>query len=628
MICPRCKENVLDGSSFCVKCGYNFNMNNNQNNMVGNNQQPNNQMVNNNQMNSNVNNYSNNFNNNLNGNINYGNNDSNNNDIFKEKKKGNKAVIAVIAILIVGIVGFFGYKLFTGKTGGIGTKEDDEVSFEIKADFIQNNDLKYAIFDYKGKQVTDFIYNYVWMWQFTYGTAVVKNDEGYFIVDQSGKELTKPGEYSDIEINGILYDATYETDGNSSSGNYLSLKGKKLFSKSEYEIVPPLYSSLTFSLIRNKKTKDVSFIDHNGKTVVTIPYKDGEELKYVFSDDKRFLTLFYNNKSYIFNLNTNELLQTIDFKSLYAFDGYDEGDKILITYNVNFKENKDDKIYKVFKNGKLIETEELETKCATTHLHRFHVTFKQGMVVCEYDLGDEMYMFDKSFKYLGDTKDYLYILDKDNYIKDHKIYKDGKEVKSIPCLVRGRSDKFNDEDMYFLAPSYSARTCDGIKEGFGALYDKSGNKINNNNFSYLGKFDSNGLAEASDDSKTVSLINKKGEKVITGYMEYKYFDGYYMVKKNNQVGLIDKDGKEIFPCEYSTVDIRSSFGTKIVSLMKYGSTKMSIAYDLKNNKEIFNDAGVVSFGNTYYSIYDEKKNTDYYYSYSTGEMFFTRSYNY
>lgn len=255
MICPRCKENVLDGSSYCVKCGYNFNMNNNQNNMVGNNQQPNNQMVNNNQMNSNVNNYSNNFNNNLNGNINYGNNDSNNNDIFKEKKKGNKAVIAVIAILIVGIVGFFGYKLFTGKTGGIGTKEDDEVSFEIKADFIQNNDLKYAIFDYKGKQVTDFIYNYVWMWQFTYGTAVVKNDEGYFIVDQSGKELTKPGEYSDIEINGILYDATYEIDGNSSSGNYLSLKGKKLFSKSEYEIVPPLYSSLTFSLIRNKKKK-------------------------------------------------------------------------------------------------------------------------------------------------------------------------------------------------------------------------------------------------------------------------------------------------------------------------------------------------------------------------------------
>lgn len=635
MICPRCKENVIGGNTICPKCGYNFSMNGNQDNMVNNNLNNvtnNNQTMNNtggmfvnngvsNNVVNNSSNYSSNFNNNLNSNISY-----ENSNMSKEKKKNNKIIIAIIILIILGVLVFFGYKFFTGKNNDFETKEDGKIGFDAKTSFIQNSDFMYALFDYNGNQITDFIYKYVGIPEFVlYGTAIVSNDDGYFLIDQNGNELTKRGEYSDFELNGTLFDASYESD-DSDKGYYLTLKGKKLFSKDEYEIVPPMYSFLTFSLVRNKKTKDVSYIDHNGKTVVTIPYKEGEELKYVFYDDKSFLTIFYNNKSYIFNLNTNKLLQTIDSKSLYAFDDYDEKDKILIAYNYDFQKNTDDKKYKVFKDGKLIQTDELETKCAYLHLTRLHVRFKQDMVVCEYDRSsDEVYLFDKSFNYIGDTKDYQYILNKDNYIKNHKLYKDEKEVKSLPCLVRGRSSKFNNEDIYFLSPSYASETCDGIKNGSGALYDMSGNKISNS-FSYLGNFDSNGLAEASDDLETFSLINKKGEKVITGYVDYKYHDGYYMVKKNGSVGLIDKNGKEIFPCEYTTVEIKNAFGAKIVSLMKYGSPKIFVAYDLNNNKEIFNGPGTVEFNDTFYSIYDEKKNAEYYYSYSTGKIFFTRNF--
>lgn len=100
MICPRCKGNVLDGSTSCVNCGYNFSMNNNQNNnfVQQNNMGMSNNFMNNNQntnMNSNI---SGNFNNSYNGHMN---NNTN--------KKGNNGIAIVISIVIVVVIGIFSY---------------------------------------------------------------------------------------------------------------------------------------------------------------------------------------------------------------------------------------------------------------------------------------------------------------------------------------------------------------------------------------------------------------------------------------------------------------------------------------------------------------------------------------
>ena len=246
MICPRCKENIMEGSTSCVKCGYNFSMNNNQNNMVNNNQQMNHQMMNNsnipnNGMNNNVNNYSNNFNNNLNSNVSYENNNSNNNDIFKEKKKGNKVVIAVITVILVGVVGFAGYKLFTGKNGsnsGLNNNNNnnndyDDDSSIVAAELLPNIDSMHALFNYKGKQLSDFIY-LTNDEGFNYGSAVVYTKDGAFLIDGRGKQLTKPGEYSKFSLINVLYSVKPGNSNDKSSGYYLSTKGKKLFSKDEY----------------------------------------------------------------------------------------------------------------------------------------------------------------------------------------------------------------------------------------------------------------------------------------------------------------------------------------------------------------------------------------------------------
>lgn len=111
MICPRCKENVLDGSTSCVKCGYNFSMNNMQNNMVNNNQnnnfvQQNNMGMNNNFMNNNQNT---NMNSNINGNFNNSYNGKMNNNT---NKKGSNVIVVAIVIVLIVVAGIFSYKFF------------------------------------------------------------------------------------------------------------------------------------------------------------------------------------------------------------------------------------------------------------------------------------------------------------------------------------------------------------------------------------------------------------------------------------------------------------------------------------------------------------------------------------
>lgn len=603
MICPRCKENVMDGSSFCVKCGYNFNANNNQqmsnqtNNggVVLNNVTPNNGVVQNST------------------------NNVSNNNFPKENKKGGKLLIILLAVILISGFLVLGYKFLTknkdNATNGNNNDNKTEIE-EVTAGFINNEDGKYAIFNYKGEQVTNFIYNRVDVLGFRNGAAIVTNDEGKYIVNQVGKELTNPNEYSSIDLSGVLYDAS-----NGNSGYYLNNKGKKLYNKDEYELIPELYLFLNFSLIRNKNTKDISFINTNGDKVFTIPYKEGaKDFTYVFSTGHEYITLFYNNKSYIVDLTTNKLLQSFDSKAAFCLDDYDKTNNVLITYKCGYTEEDENK-YKIFKNNKLITTNEFENKCANTHKYNRAVSFVQDKVLCGYNY-DDSYIFDKDFKYLADTKDYDYMLSLKDYIKDDKLYKNGKEVKTLSCLKSAIKSKYSAEGVYRLVNAY----CSG-SDGLTSFYDLDGNKIGNNSYQYIGNFDGNGYAMATDGKGNTFLINKTGDKVITGkYDKYNYNGDYYIVEDGRKAGIIDKTGNEVIPLEYDAVEIQKNYGTVLTQLIKYNSSAANstyLIYDLKNNKEIYNGKYKASFMTAFYSIYDIKNKNYDYYSYYTGEKFFS-----
>lgn len=623
MICPRCKENVMDGSSFCVKCGYNFNANNNQqmsNPMMNNGGMfVNNGNVSNNGMNNNVNNYSNNFNNNLNSNVSYGNNNSNN-DTFKEKKNGNKVVIAVIVIILVGVVGFFGYKFFTGKidgNSGLNNKDDynddyNDDSSIIASDLLTNIDSMYAVFNYKGKQISDFIYT-TNEEGFKYGSAVVYNKDGAFLIDGRGKQLTKPGEYSKFSLINVLYDVKPGNSNDKTSGYYLSAKGKKLFSKDEYEIVKSGYFYAPFSIVKNIKTNEISYVGSTGEIIATISSNNiSKTPEFLYEERTGYLSIYYGNKNYIIDVNNNKLLlSSFESENQYCTATYNDNTKLLIVSLCNTYEKTGKKFYYAFRDNKAINSDDFENKCYKSAIN---ISPKGDHTVCS------GYIFDKDLKNIGKVKDYNYIIDFNNYIKNGVVYKDGKEVKSLSCLRVISDDGFSVDGFYHLK-SLNNSKCNG--DGLISLYDSSGNKIENSSYYYLYDFDENGLAFAGDKDKNFFLINKKGEKISDNYSNLKLKGKYYVVTSNGKKGIVDTNGKLVVPCEYDEADVVYKFGIPIAELYNRKDGKFNyLIKKLDDNKEIYKGNASVKLGDIHMLVYDSDSGINSYYSYYTGKKFY------
>lgn len=580
-------------------------MNNNQNNMVGNNQQSNNQIVNNN-------NYSNGFNNSLNSNVNYGDNNSNNN-VFKEKKNGSKTVIALVIVVLVGIVGFFGYKLFTGKNGGgFGNNDVDDDSSIVAADLLTNIDGKYAIYNYKGKKISDFIYTTNEQ-GFRYGSAVVYNEDGGFLVDGRGKQLTKPGEYSKFSLINVLYDVKPGSSNDKTSGYYLSTKGKRLFSKDEYEIVKSGYFYAPFSIVKNIKTNDISYIGSDGEIVATISNNGiSKEPEFVYIEGTGYLSIYYGNKNYIIDVkNSKLLLDSFASENQYCTATYNDNTKLLIVALCNTYEKDGKRFYYAFKENKAVDYDDFEKRCYKATLN---ISTKGDYTVCS------GYIYDKDLKNIGKVSDYNYIIDFNNYIKNSVVYKDGKEVKSLSCLRVMSDDKFSVDGFYHLK-SLDNTKCKG--DGLISLYDSSGNKIENSSYYYLYDFDENGLAFAGDKDKNFFLINKKGEKISDNYSNLKLKGKYYVVTSNGKKGIIDTNGKLVVPCEYDEADVVYKFGIPIAELYNRNGVEFDhLIKKLDDNKEIYKGTSSVKLGEVHMLVYDSDSGINSYYSYYTGKKFY------
>lgn len=592
MICPRCKGNVMDGSTSCVKCGYNFSMNSNQNNMVNNNQ-----MMNNN------------FNNNLNSNVSYGNNNSN--DVFKEKKSGNKAIIIVIVVLLVGVVGFFGYKFFTGRSSGeldINNKDDD--SSYNSADLLFNpKKYAYAIFDYKGKKITDFIFSTNEK-GFNFGAAVVNDGSGHFLVDTKGKKITKPGEYSRYVLYNVLYDTKSINSKDSDINYYLSTKGKRLFSQDEYKIVTPGDMEGEFAIVKNLKNNDISYVNVDGDILITIPSNGvTADPEFDYSPDySDYLSIYYGNKNYIIDFKNNKVvLNGFASSNQYCAASYNDNTKLLVTYLCNTYDEDGKKFFYAFKNNKEVNSNEFENKCFKS---KSYVKAKENKVLC----GE--YIFDDNLKYIDNTNNYNYIIDFNNYIKDGDVYKDGKKVKSLSCLKVMSDDKFSKDGFYHLKSLDNSR-CNG--DGLISLYDSSGNKLENSYY-YLYDFDENGLAYAGNKDRNYFLINKKSEKISDNYQGFNRNGKYYVVTLNDKKGIVDTNGKLVVPCEYDEIEIYYRFDRTFAELIIRGDKHL--VKNLTENKDIYEGKGYIRFKDVHLHINDSDTGLNSYYSYYTGKKFY------
>lgn len=148
---------------------------------------------------------------------------------------------------------------------------------------------------------------------------------------------------------------------------------------------------------------------------------------------------------------------------------------------------------------------------------------------------------------------------KANGALDLKGYVDpitGKEV--VPC------------GLYDDAFDFSDGLAVVVKDDQYACIDETGKiVIPFGKYGSIGTF-KEGMAQVRKDHKygIIGFINLKGELVIPYQYEFAWFfnDGLAMVKKNGKYGFIDRNGKEVIPCEYEDVGREGMFMNDITLL--------------------------------------------------------------
>lgn len=506
-------------------------------------------------------------------------NQSNNLSNNKSKKI---ILIIILLIAVLGVVIFIIFK--SSKTN------ESSVTYDSKAFFLKNSENKYALFDENGNKLTDFIFTYVS--SFVNGKAVVEKNDEYGIINDSGKMTVDFSKYSHItDIRG-MFEATnedyhhYLIDGN----------GKVLFDMEDISFL----SSSEYLIFEDEKGKNYKLLNDNGKVIDTFPFNKSDDEPSI-KKDSDYVAIFYDNKNYIYNLNTGKKIISFNSDSRYCIEDIDEDNKIISLNLCNAKSPK------VVIDGKL---KDFSDKCG--------FVYNVGGLYC--GNGYTRYLIDSNLNVgnidVGiDSKGVSYVDNNGNYAIEKSgsstsvdFYNNGSIVKNVEC--RRLKETGRVKDYYVLASS-----C-GYKYDY-EYYNVNGERMFDKTFKKADKFDSHGLAQVSDDGDNYYLIDKTGKRISDDYSDIAlYFDNgdyedYYIVEKNKLMGIIDVNGKVIVDCIYSDID-RKSMNNKY-AILKTTDSKY-ILYDITNRKEIMKSDIYPNLSYQYFSTNEDGVNQ--YYTYN------------
>ncbi len=500
------------------------------------------------------------------------------------KKNKNKLLIIVAIIFIIGCLIFVGCKfLFKDKS--------ELMEFDINVTtsfFLQNQDAKYALFNEDGKQLTEFIYTHAS--SFVNGTTKVEVDNQEGIIDANGKMTVPLGKYKYITSRGGLYSVWEDTE--ESYNKYLiNGSGKILYDLDEIEI-NYYWGVDTFLILEFEKENKYTVINYQGKELVSFPKIDDDEVKEPsVNEENEYISIFYNNKNWIFNVNTGKQLTSFDSELHYCVNNVsDDGSIVTLNSCVGWYQSQDKTYYKFIKDGKLYDK---TNECDKLRLN-------SGNLFCTKD-SDE-YLLDENLNVGIKTYGKAYSNESNSYVMDSttndytvEFYQNGKIIKTVSCRDLKETGYMN-SNIYLLGTHYN-KAC-GTNYGQYEYYNQTGEKIVNKTFAKASNFDSNGLAQVSEDKINYYMIDTTGNQVGNAYSNIYLYAGYYIVTNNNLKGVMNKEGKEIIAPAYSTVDIFTK-KDKVFVVLKTAENKY-IVYDLNKDKELFT---VETKPNTIYEHY-------------------------
>lgn len=506
-----------------------------------------------------------------------------------KKKKNIKLIFAAAIITVLAIVTCI--FVFNGNDDDYKDKASYSESF-----FIKNKKGKYAIYNRKGKEVTDFVY--FTASSFINGTALVSNSNNeYAVINEKGKEQIKFGTYEYMSNYYGLYKArknrVYYLLNN--KGKVL-LQGKDLSIESYGRDYPFIIATT------DKKVVVYSF---DGKEITSFKL-NSKAKKPAANYLDEFATVFYDGNTKLFNAKTKKVISTIKNKDHYCVNNYTK-DKKTFTLNAcaSFFETVEEKGNIIVNKGNVIN---MEKKC-----NGFNI-FNKETILCSTD--DGAYFVDvngKKARLKTKINSATQFIDADSYIMrstDNKKVNFYNKKGKVVASVDGTIPSGGVVNKYFVIAT---------KDGF-SFYNKDGKKTINKSFKNVTRFDKNGNSVVSDDGTNRYLINEKGKSISSKYNSIQLTDeeGIYYITTNSKgkKGVINKKGKVVIESKYEYISYREINGKRYVST-KSGDKNSLI--DLDKKKTIISTKDTISLDNAYIKTIGK---TTKYYTYK-GKLFYT-----
>lgn len=571
MICNNCGQNNDINSNVCIKCG----------------------MPLSNQMNyqQNTNNTINNVQNNK------------NNKILEIIKK----YWIILLVLVIVVVAVFAFSKLKKKISNNSSNEENDVyneKFSItksESFFIKDeNSDGYALFNFDGKKLTDYIYKTNKVDPYNHSLLVETLDGKKCVINDSGKEIIKCGSYKELTRHKIIYEAK-----NDDKTYILDTKGKKIKEFSDYVDIDTYIDPDEIVLVNNNNKYYV--IDYEGDIIFDFDEIDDDDINSPSVNYKDgIVTVFYNGKTYVADIKKNKLLDTISDTNHLCVNSTDgKGNTIVLQSCASWFESVDNKrniiLYKGKKTYDKTENESCETINADNDILKCYKNYTLKLIDKN---GNELLDVDTYNMSYANGKDYAKTEN-----KTVTFYKDGKKVNQI----EGSLDDYgyNDTGKYIIK----------VKDGY-MLYGSDGKPIVDKVFTYL----------KTNDYATYGSIDKEKEKNVFITSDKKLSNEYYDINNSvekyysvnideNTYNVVDSEtGKTKLPNSTTEYTISKKGDFFVAYSYDNETTKM---YNIETGKLIIDIKSKISLYDYYFTV--EKDGKIEYYSYKTGKMFLSKS---
>lgn len=459
---------------------------------------------------------------------------------------------------------------------------------------LSKND-KYAVYNTKGEKLTDFLY-----------TAYTKVDGVGYIVENSkgklglislqGKEIIAFGEYETLEATDQMFYATKAVKTEESNQDE---KKEKTFITDNLYVLDSKGKVLYSASKETQIMKSGLPVIHQGETYIVLNhtgdelYKGKKVVKYAYQYDNSFSTVigFEKSMEFSYNVEKETKSKTIDVTGEYQY--LLQNEKGAFLYN---KENKT-YVYVNFTSG-MVDQNEFD-------ISKAYYDESQNIIL---ESQNQSYIYAIGQKPIQLTTYYIssltYLERSSSVYGPHQIYKDGEKGKKLENCQLYPEMKLMTTDIfpvYIMDKGYEYRDFDN-------------KKVIDDMYILAEPFDDCGTAIVQKNEKGYSLIDQTG-KILTNnyYYQIKYIgSSYYAVyNKDGFFGILDKDGKEILPVEYTYLPDSPVVQYSKKNYFIVGKHGRSYVYDIDHKMEevfsvegelVYYEEGYFNCGYDYYTI--------------------------